>query len=79
MSRGAADVFDKLAYKNNCHICREYPAYCAAERIENEAGGGKVSFAEFLCKRPDRKNTYSHRNTADNGNQHLRFAVVVGA
>ena len=76
-ARKSADVFNELTDKYNHHICWANPANSTADCIKHKTCHSEITLAEFLCKRPNGKDTDTHRNTADNGNHCLCFSVIV--
>ena len=76
-ARQTADIFYELSDKNDNHIGGSSPADKRTESVKHKSEKGDVALAELLGKRPYGKNAYTHRYAADNGNEHLRYAVVV--
>ena len=73
-----AHILDELSHQNDDHIFRGQPADGAAHRHQNHAGHGHIPLAKLLCQGPHRKDTNAHGNAAQNRNQRLGNAIVVG-
>ena len=73
-----ADVLDELPHQHNGHIGGVHPANGTADGVQHKAHRRDIALTEFLRQRPHRKNADPHGNTADNRDQRLGNAVVIG-
>ena len=78
-ARKPADVFDELSDKHDIKVGRRQEADKGAQRIQHKAEHRDVSFAEFLCQRPDDEDADSHRDAAEHRHERLRHTVVISA
>ena len=74
-----ADILDELTCKHDDHVGRHQPADERTQRIEHKACNGDVLLAELLGKRPHGENADAHGDAADDVDERLRDAVVIGA
>ena len=74
-----ADILDKLPCKHDDHVGRRQPTDERTQRIENEARNGDVFLTKLLGKRPHGKDTDTHGHAADDVDERLRDAVIIGA
>ena len=74
-----ADVLDELADEHDNHVGGHHPADGTPDGIQHKPPHRYIAFAELLGERPYRKDTDAHGHPADDGNEHLRGAVVIRA